>query len=138
MVATCLNETSRPEDWEKKIQDLTFFVSIARRDLTFLITGPSTVERVDRLGGVLPSYVLTNGVAAHSALCHILFSEELGKQNGHDIPLDLILNTNVKNYERLVRKSSGFSKANPTELPMWKMDLWTENGEKPLVGTITS
>lgn len=60
-VAINLQTLKKPSEWQNVIKDLKFFKSILKDEPQFLITGPSTVDRISEIRHIFKQVTITNG-----------------------------------------------------------------------------
>lgn len=104
LVAINLQTERRNRLWADTMADLRFLVANLPRPVHFLITGPSTIDRITQIKAVLPSFTLTNGnanrLAASSHLLDVADGKQIAQYVG--IPRNKILKYNIAFYEAML------------------------------------
>jgi len=74
-VAINLQTLGKQPDWDKAIEELTYFNNQLKRSLHFVITGPEHIGRIHQLMNLFPSITFTNGFAMRMAAMGFVISE---------------------------------------------------------------
>ncbi len=92
--------------WGETIEDLGFFIPLLKSAPHVLVTGASTLPRVQQLREIIPSISVSNGVCARRAASGYLLSEKDGKllETHHDIPKNEILKKNIQFFDYLMTR----------------------------------
>lgn len=88
-------QTIGPEsDWERLLDDLSYFAANVSCDMRCLITGPSVPSRIEQVVRILPNVTITNGMAAQNAVRSVLLAKDLTKSPMFNIEKTDIMRTN--------------------------------------------